>query len=426
MIPTKVLSKNPLFKSFLIASTVSLLGSNMFDLAMPLHILQKTHSVIALSWINLAINLPYFVMAPITGYVVDHFDKRRVMLAADIGQCLCMVGLLIAEWLAPDSLWLTAILVFIAKTLMILFDTVVTFQLIPALVDEKGGLSDANTWFLSSHRFIQILGPLLGGALLSIFGIYGCITANLLSFTATFTYVYRFKTLSRVIDGDRIIQEAPFPTPARVIRSFQSSFLYIWNSRLFRPFVFLMFFWNLSALCPSTPSMIYYFTEENHFSVVQYGVISACFGIMGILGFLSAAHFYRTLRFRQTFVVFSAMHSLLSIAAAAMFQAPAIFTLCFATSRFGSSIVSMGTFLLRQTRIPKHNAGAINACLRMFFMSAVPLSSIMQGLIIERFGVGASLLVGALCLMVMFHFAKQVAQALESKPRKASVDRAAA
>ncbi|MBI1861936.1 MAG: MFS transporter, partial [Deltaproteobacteria bacterium] len=151
IISTQVLSRNPHFRSFLVASTVSLLGSNIFDLAMPLSILQKTHSVMALSLINLAINLPYFVMAPVTGYIVDHFDKRRVMLASDIGQALCMIGLILSEWLSPTTLWPIAILVFVTKTLMILFDTVVTFQLIPALVDERGGLSDANTWFLSSH-----------------------------------------------------------------------------------------------------------------------------------------------------------------------------------------------------------------------------------------------------------------------------------
>ncbi|MBI3293804.1 MAG: MFS transporter [Deltaproteobacteria bacterium] len=426
IISTQVLSRNPHFRSFLVASTVSLLGSNIFDLAMPLSILQKTHSVMALSLINLAINLPYFVMAPVTGYIVDHFDKRRVMLASDIGQALCMIGLILSEWLSPTTLWPIAILVFVTKTLMILFDTVVTFQLIPALVDERGGLSDANTWFLSSHRFIQIVGPLIGGSLLALFGIIGCITANLLTFGATLFYVYRLKGLSAIIDGDVPQAPAPFPTPTRVIHSFRESVSYIWKSPLFRPFVFLMFFWNLSSLCPNTPSMIYYFTEVHSFSSAEYGAISAGFGMLGILGFLSSGYFYKELRFHKTFLVFSAMHTFLAVAGALLFKIPALFTLFFATSRFSSSVVSMGTFLLRQTRVPKHRAGAVNACLRMLFMSAVPLSSVIQGAIIHRWGVGLSWWFGAACLIGMYYFSREVSRAIEgARSRRPQTEKAA-
>lgn len=425
VIATAVFSRNPLFKSFLFANTISLLGSNVFDLAMPLYILGKTHSIFALAVVNLAINLPYFVMAPLTGYIVDHFDKRRVMLAADLVQITCMVGLMVIESVSPASLWPIAAMVFMTKTMMICFDTVVTFQLIPALINEKESLSDANTWFLSSHRLIQIVGPLLGGVLLSLFGIKGCIALNFFSFTATLYFVYRLRHLTEIIDGTRVWMKAPFPTPSRVIESFRSSMKYIWGSRIFRPFIFLMFFWNLSSLCPNTPTMIYYFTEHQRFSVAEYGVISSCFGLLGILGFLTSGFFYKTQQFRQTFVAFSMLHTLLSVAAAALFQIPALFTLCFATSRFGSSIVSMGTFLLRQTRVPKNSAGGVNACLRMLFMSAVPLSILLQSAIIHRWGIGASIFTGALCLIMMLHFSKQVAKAQDAPRQKKPMEKAA-
>ena len=82
----------------------------------------------------------------------------------------------------------------------------------------------------------------------------------------------------------------------------------------------------------------------------------------------------------------------------------------------------MGTFLIRQTEIPLVLMGGINAYLRMFFMSAVPLSAFLQGVFISRFGIIPSFIFGGVFLWVTAYFATQVApsyqKCLEKKNQK--------
>src|SRR4051794_22471095 len=95
--PRSLPARNPVFRNFLAASTISLLGTSIFEIAMPLYVLNRTHSVLYLSLVTLCLHLPYLLMAPFTGYLVDHFDKRRIMIQSDLGQVLCLAFLVIYE-----------------------------------------------------------------------------------------------------------------------------------------------------------------------------------------------------------------------------------------------------------------------------------------------------------------------------------------
>src|SRR5689334_18938247 len=118
--------KNPVFRNFIAAVTISLLGSNIFDWAIPVYIASRTDSVTALTLSLVCLQLPFLVMAPFVGFIVDNFNKRRVMLGSDIGQACCMIFLIAYGLSGAESFWPLFVAVFIAKTLMILFETVAT------------------------------------------------------------------------------------------------------------------------------------------------------------------------------------------------------------------------------------------------------------------------------------------------------------
>jgi MFS family permease len=409
--------KNPVFRNFISASTISLLGSYIFDFTIPVYIASRTQSITALALSTICLHLPFIVMAPLVGFVVDNFNKRRVMLFSDIGQVTCMIFLILYEAMGIDSLWPLFAAVFIAKTLMILFETVATFQLIPSLVTHQE-LGEANTWFLSAQRLIQILGPLLAGALFSAVGFSSCIAFNLLSFGATLYFVLSIKNLNELIYKAGAFKEGiPF-TPGNVFRHFKDCTTYIWASPLFRPFVLMMFVWNLSSLVPGTPTIIHYFMVDNHFDPVQYALVVAFTNLMGIVGFIAATSIYRKHRFYKSFVGSGKWTVWFSTLSVIFLKYPLMAALFLAISKAGSSVLSMGTFVLRQMNIPSEKMGGVNASLRMFFMSSAPLSSALQGLIILHSGVEGALAMGALSLWVTLWYAKKVAEAYERSPLK--------
>lgn len=402
-----LLQRNATFRNYLAASTISLIGSCIFDIAMPLYVLGRTNSVMALSMVAVCLQLPHFLMAPLTGFSADNFSKRGVMVFSDVGQVICMIYLLAYDLTAKTPIWPVLVVVFVAKSLMLMFETVSTFQLIPALVTPED-LPEANTWFLSFHRVIQIIGPFLAGFLLTLLGVRSCIIANTLSFAATLYFTYRMRDLDRIVDGHRNPALLPKPTPANIMRSFTESLRYVWNAPMFRPFIFFMFLWNLSSLTLNSPTLTYYFTKTHQYSASQYGSMISLFGVFGIVGFVASGAIYRAHSFRATFAGACFLQALLGMLAVFAAPFPMAMGILYATSRLAGSVLSMGTFYIRQTKIPKHQIGGVNACLRMFFMSAAPISALWQGVVIEHFGVMTSMVLGSICLWGAYHFSRDV------------------
>jgi len=402
-----LLGRNPLFRNFLCATTVSLMGTNVFDIAMPLYVLEKTHSAWAVSLVAFCLHLPHFLMAPLTGFMADHFNKRRIMLYTDLGQVICLSFLLAYEMTSAEEIWPILLTVFIAKSLMNMFETVTTFQLIPAMVSTED-LSAANSYFLSAHRLIQVVGPLTGGLLLGVLGVRICIFLNIISFGATLFFTLRLGKTGEFFEPN----DHGKLTIGNVMRDFKESISYVWGSTLFRPFVFLMFFWNFSSMLPNSPSFLYYYTEIHHYTAFEYGIVASLLGVLGVMGYLRAAQFYKEKDFYTTFVGSCLWQTTLATGALFFLGYPKLLTIIFGVSRMGSSLLTMGTFLLRQTRIPPKKNGGVNAAIRMFFMSSAPLSALLQAYVIQQFGVRASFVLGAVFLWATLWYSKEVALAI--------------
>ncbi len=410
-----LMKRNPVFRSFLTASTISMLGSSIFDLSMPLYVWSRTGSPVALSLTNVALTLPYFLMAPFTGYWADHFDKRKVMLVTDVGQAICLLFLLSYDLFTDKGYLPILVGIFCIKTLMILFETVTTFQLIPGLV-KTADLGQANTWFLSTLRLVQIVGPLMGGAILGAFGARGSMIINLVSFVATLHFVTKTRNLGELI-GDPHLRKRNPSFAKGVSQNFSESVRFIFASKVFRVFIPLMFLWNLSPLIPNTTSLTYYYTATQGFTAAEYGSVVSLIGLFGMLGYLFSTFLFDRLEFGNAFYGAALWQAIFSSLALLFYPHPVLLSIIFAISRSGSAVLNMGTFLIRQTHVPKERMGGVNACLRMFFMSAAPLSALLQGYLISRVGVLFCLILGVACLWGVSYYAKHLTLALGKKAR---------
>ena len=341
--PDSLLRRNTIFRNYLAANTISQIGSSIFDLAIPLYVLQRTE-VMGLSLVAACLFLPHFLMAPLTGFSADNFNKRNVMIFSDIGQVACMLYLLVYDFGSTRVLWPILLTVFIAKSLMLMFETVATFQLIPSLVTAED-LPAANTWFLSMHRLVQIVGPFLGGALFGLLGIRSCIIVNTISFGATLFFTYKLKNLDRIIQGNADAPPLLPLTIPNIARSFRESLVYVWRAPLFRPFIFLMFLWNFSSLTLNSPTLIYYFTAAHHYSAENYGLMASMFGFFGIIGFIISSVFYRRYAFPRAFAGSCLAQAIFAGAAVLCASFPLMLALLYSFSRAAGSSAQHGNLL---------------------------------------------------------------------------------
>ncbi|WKY43261.1 MFS transporter [Eubacteriaceae bacterium ES2] len=162
---TKLFHKD--FTMVVIGQIISLFGNNILRYALPLYLLNQTHSpslyglVMALSF------LPMLLLSPVGGIVADRVNKRNVMVALDF----FTAALMFFYSLSFESLPLVPLLITI---LMLLYGIQGAYQptvqsSLP-LLTPPDKLMAGNAIINMVSSLAGVIGPVLGGL---IFGFYG-------------------------------------------------------------------------------------------------------------------------------------------------------------------------------------------------------------------------------------------------------------
>lgn len=104
------------FRSFFIiwgGQAVSLLGSRLVQFALIWWLTETTQSATTLAMASLAGLLPQVVLGPFVGVLVDRWDRRRVMLAADSMVALATLLLGVLFWLGVVQVWHVFVILFV-------------------------------------------------------------------------------------------------------------------------------------------------------------------------------------------------------------------------------------------------------------------------------------------------------------------------
>src|SRR5947209_7859216 len=89
-----ILRRRPLRLVFA-ANLVSMLGSGMNAAAVTWHLLQSTHSEMALGTLVVLTTVPAILMLPFTGVIIDREDRRRLVMLLDAARGLVVLSVAI-------------------------------------------------------------------------------------------------------------------------------------------------------------------------------------------------------------------------------------------------------------------------------------------------------------------------------------------
>src|SRR6201987_3143967 len=89
----------------LVANVISMLGSGMNSAAVAWHILQATHSEMALSTLTILQTLPAMLMLPFTGVIIDREDRRRLVMMLDSTRALVILAVAILAFRGRVQVW---------------------------------------------------------------------------------------------------------------------------------------------------------------------------------------------------------------------------------------------------------------------------------------------------------------------------------
>jgi MFS transporter, DHA3 family, macrolide efflux protein len=173
---------NGSFYSLVITQTLSLIGSRMTSIGVGIYLYKATGKAAPLLLMSFFNELPGMLASSFAGVWVDRWDRRKVMLFADLGQAAGSVLLIISFLSGRFQLWQLYLIVFVQGTFSI-FQGPAEDAAITMLVPEEQR-ERANGLRELAFPFAGVIAPVLAGLVYAAAGISGILAADLTSFLA--------------------------------------------------------------------------------------------------------------------------------------------------------------------------------------------------------------------------------------------------
>ncbi|MEJ2853313.1 MFS transporter [Saccharothrix sp. CCNWLW140] len=176
------------------ATLVSAIGTGMHAAALPLLALQSTSSPLALSFVVMAAEIPWVLLSLHAGVVVDRLDRRRVMVWADLGRFVVLVGLAVLILTAQVNLLWLVVAAFLLGVGQVFFDLAAQ-SVIPDFVSrDPRSLATANGRIVAAESNGEdFVGPPVGSALFGVGSVLP-FAGNALSFAASGLLILSIRT----------------------------------------------------------------------------------------------------------------------------------------------------------------------------------------------------------------------------------------
>ncbi|WP_234359229.1 non-ribosomal peptide synthetase/MFS transporter [Plantactinospora sp. BC1] len=170
-----------------LAQLVSILGSTLTDVALPLWVLKETGSLLNFALLAVAGLVPGLLVLPVAGAVVDRYSRRAVILCGDVGAGGTQLLLGVLLWTGSLQVWhiypLIALLSVSLTFQRLAYNSAIA-QLVP-----KQYLGHANGVVQMVTGVATIMMPLLSVALLAVIDLGGILVIDVLSYAAAIVIV---------------------------------------------------------------------------------------------------------------------------------------------------------------------------------------------------------------------------------------------
>src|SRR5215210_2435896 len=157
------------FAAFTAAIGLGSIADEVARLALPLLVLDLTHSIAAAAALRVVQSVPYILFGAPAGALIDRADKRRLLIGCDAASALLTITIPLSAVLGFFSVEFLFVVGFLLGTVEVLWGVTTDFSVVPALVDEAE-LTDANAIFFAADRGARVIGPTLGGIAIAAFG----------------------------------------------------------------------------------------------------------------------------------------------------------------------------------------------------------------------------------------------------------------
>lgn len=374
--------------------TVSRVGTEVSVLALPLIAIQILHATtFEVGSLTAVETLPFLLVGLPAGAWVDRMRRRRVLLVADAGRLIALASIPFAHALASITLAHLFIVSFVTGVFTVFFD--VAYQsYLPELVD-RTQLVDGNAKLAASESTAHVVGPGIGGALISWVGASTAVVTDALSYAVSFLCVLAIRTPAEMPERGE--------DPSSLITDIREGLRFVWHEHRIRAVAFCTATSNLfSGVMMAVVLLL--MTRVLGFSGGKIGFVFAVSGVGAILGSVIAPSLARRLGVGPAILLSILVSSTgpFFIAGATGVAAPGLLALGFGILGGASVAYNINQVSVRQAICPRRLQGRMNASVRFLVWGTLPLGGFIGGVLGSTIGLRPTLWVAAVGQAVAF------------------------
>lgn len=265
------------FRRYWIAREVSIAGTLVTAVALPVLVYRLSGSPSLTALITVVEGLPYLMLGLFSGALSDRLDRRRVMVVADVVAALVIASVPLAWWLGALTPWHALAAGFLSQAAFVFFDGA-AFGALPAIVGrDRIGEANSAVWGVGSLLDLGI--PMLAGLLLAFVHPAWLLGVDALSFALSAVCVAGIRTrLSEQRTG------RPPLRPRVLVTEVAEGLRFLWQHRGVRSQTVVGFLLSLSGAGFMSLSVPY---ADRLLGVGtsgwRFGLVFAAWGVGGIL-----------------------------------------------------------------------------------------------------------------------------------------------
>lgn len=384
----------PAYRALFASALVAGLGGSIADVAVNWVVFHYTQNALDISLLGLTGFGPSIALGLFAGVVADRYNRRSIMVSADVARFALMGSLTVAFWLWGFSLPVILLVMVFVNSFGTLFTP--ASQAIVARLVPRESLENATGLLQSTSSSVNTIGSALGGIVVATLGALWGLGTNALTFGLSAVFLFQIAT--EFGSPKRI-----GPKPKRSFRTdFSDGMSYVLKNKLL-PVTFGYLPINLLGSLV-LPFMVVYASDRFGGSALVYGGLAAASAAGVALGALLPGRFsirryaggamgLCVILGGGFTIVLALTHNVLLAVLAALGGGLEV---GFQNTVFYATI---------QAVVPEEVLGRVMSLSDFGSFAAIPAGLVLGGFLIDRIGVGAEFFYAAvgiiLCAIVL-------------------------
>ncbi len=356
---------------------LSMLGTSVSTLALPLLVLALTHSPTQAGFLAAIQTVPYLLFSLPAGALVDRWNRKSVMVLCDAVRLLAYGSVPLASLLGHLSLLQLYLVAFISGTAFVFFNSAQMAALprvVPSVLVPR-----AASWNAAAESAASLIGPGLGGFIISLAQtvVGGAMLAYLFD-----SISYAISGLSLSAISSPFQEERPAEDGTTLGGAMVQGVRFLWSHARLRTLAFLIICIGLLS-SPADIALIVLAQRDLHADARLIGLIFSLGSVGGLLGSLLAGLITTHVPFGR---ILTGTTAAFAFAVGVLAAAISPLMLMFGLAIISLAIPVFGVTQLsyRLSLIPDAMQGRMGSLFDLLFFGSQPLGVAVGGFLLSR------------------------------------------